>query len=316
MQTLQVALAQMSPVWLQRQATTEKIVSFIEQAASKGCDLVTFGEALLPGYPFWLEWTEGAKFESARQKEFFAHYAESAVVTERGDLDPICAAAKTGNCMVVVGTIERATDRGGHSLYCSLVSINKEGEIVSVHRKLMPTYEERLVWSPGDGHGLRTHRIGQFCIGSLNCWENWMPLPRAALYAQGENVHVASWPGAVRNTKDITRFIAKESRSFVISVSGQFAKEDIPAETPSYDLLMENCPPTMADGGSCIAGPDGQWIIEPSVEKDVLLTASLDLQRVFEARQNFDPSGHYSRPDVTTLQVNRKRRAIVEIEEE
>lgn len=315
MPTLQVALAQISPVWLNRAATTEKVVSMISQAANQGCQLVTFGEGLLPGYPFWLDPTGGANFESPIQKELFAHYAEQAVVVERGDLDPVCEAAKSANCMVVLGTIERATDRGSHSLYCSLVTIDQFGEIVSVHRKLMPTYEERLVWSPGDGHGLRTHRLGEFCVGALNCWENWMPLARAAMYAQGENVHVASWPGSTRNTEDITRFIAKESRSFVLSVSGQLRRDEIPSSTPHYDLLMEKCPEVMATGGSCIAGPDGEWIVAPAEEKDCLLTAELELARVFEARQNFDPSGHYSRPDVTQLRVDRKRRAIAEFEE-
>ena len=315
MPTLQVALAQISPVWLNRAATTEKVVSMISQAANQGCQLVTFGEGLLPGYPFWLDPTGGANFESPIQKELFAHYTEQAVVVERGDLDPVCEAAKSANCMVVLGTIERATDRGSHSLYCSLVTIDQFGEIVSVHRKLMPTYEERLVWSPGDGHGLRTHRLGEFCVGALNCWENWMPLARAAMYAQGENVHVASWPGSTRNTEDITRFIAKESRSFVLSVSGQLRRDEIPSSTPHYDLLMEKCPEVMATGGSCIAGPDGEWIVAPAEEKDCLLTAELELARVFEARQNFDPSGHYSRPDVTQLRVDRKRRAIAEFEE-
>lgn len=315
MPTLQVALAQISPVWLNRAATTEKVVSMISQAANQGCQLVTFGEGLLPGYPFWLDPTGGANFESPIQKELFAHYAEQAVVVERGDLDPVCEAAKSANCMVVLGTIERATDRGSHSLYCSLVTIDQFGEIVSVHRKLMPTYEERLVWSPGDGHGLRTHRLGEFRVGALNCWENWMPLARAAMYAQGENVHVASWPGSTRNTEDITRFIAKESRSFVLSVSGQLRRDEIPSSTPHYDLLMEKCPEVMATGGSCIAGPDGEWIVAPAEEKDCLLTAELELARVFEARQNFDPSGHYSRPDVTQLRVDRKRRAIAEFEE-
>lgn len=315
MPTLHVALAQISPVWLDRTATTEKVISMVCQAAKQGCQLVAFGEGLLPGYPFWLGPTGGATFESPVQKELFAHYAEQAVVIERGDLTLVCKAAKDGNCMVVLGIIERATDRGSHSLYCSLVTIDQAGEVVSVHRKLMPTYEERLVWSPGDGHGLRTHPLGEFCLGALNCWENWMPLARAAMYAQGENVHVASWPGSIYNTEDITRFIGKESRSFVLSVSGQLRRDEIPSGTPHYDALIDNCPEVMASGGSCIAGPDGEWIVEPSEEKDCLLTAELDLARVYEARQNFDPSGHYSRPDVTQLRVDRKRRVIAEFDE-
>ncbi len=126
------------------------------------------------------------------QKRLYAHYAEQSVVIERGDLDPLRRECRQHGIAAYVGTMERASDRGGHSLYCSLVYIDAEGEIGSVHRKLMPTYEERLVWAPGDGHGLRTHQLGAFTVGGLNCWENWLPLVRASLYGQGEDLHVAN----------------------------------------------------------------------------------------------------------------------------
>jgi nitrilase len=217
---LQVGLAQIAPVWLDRERTMAKITEYAQQAANLGCQLVIFGEALLPGYPFWIERTDGARFNSPVQKELHALYMQQAVQIEAGHLESLTAVAANKQMGIIVGCVERPSDRGGHSLYCSLVTITPQGEIGSVHRKLMPTYEERLTWSPGDGHGLRTHRLGAFTVGALNCWENWMPLPRAALYAQGEDLHVAIWPGSVHNTQDITRFIAKESRSFVISVSG------------------------------------------------------------------------------------------------
>jgi nitrilase len=213
---------------------------------------------------------------------------------------------------VYLGTIERPPERSGHSLYCSLVYINPEGEIGSVHRKLMPTHEERLVWSIGDGNGLQTHSLGAFTVGGLNCWENWMPLSRTALYAMGEDLHVAAWPGSRRNTFDITRFIAKESRSYVISVSGLMKKENILPDIPHSQLMLENSEDVMADGGSCLAGPDGEWIIEPIVEEETLVTAEISQQRVREERQNFDPTGHYSRPDVTRLVVDRRRQQILE----
>ena len=211
--------------------------------------------------------------------------------------------------------MERAANRGGHSLYCSLVYINEEGVIASVHRKLVPTYEERLVWSNGDGHGLRVHPLGAFTVGGLNCWENWMPLSRAALYAQGENLHIAVWPGKERNTTDITRHIARESRSFVISASGLLRKEDIPLSTPYYDEIVNSCPQVPANGGSCLAGPDGKWVIEPVTDREDLLTATIDHKEVRRERQNFDPSGHYSRPDVVQLRVNRKRQNLIDFED-
>lgn len=309
MEHLTVALAQIAPVWLDREQTIAKVVVKIREAAAADCRLVVFGEALVPGYPFWVEWTDGARFESRVQKEIFAHYAAEAVVIELGHLDAVRAAAAETQTTVYLGCIERPPDRGGHSLYCSLVYIDARGEIASVHRKLVPTYEERLVWSPGDGHGLRVHKLGAFTLGGLNCWENWMPLARAALYAQGEDLHVAVWPGSERNTRDITRFIARESRSYVISVSGLLTRDVIPSGTPHRDLMIANCPETLASGGSCIAGPDGEWVIEPASGEERLLVAAIDHRRVREERQNFDPAGHYSRPDVMQLKLHHERQS-------
>ena len=314
MSKIKVALGQISPIWLNRKATEVKIIETIKQAASEQADLIVFGEGLLPGYPFWLSMTNGSEFENDEQKDIHAHYANNAVYIERGDLNNICKACSDGNISTYLGIIERPLDRGGHSLYCSLVYINQAGVIQSVHRKLQPTYEERLTWSLGDGHGLRVHDLNGFTLGGLNCWENWMPLPRAALYGQGENVHIAVWPGSVRNTADITRFIAKESRSYVISVSSLLQREHITDDIPHQKMIIANCPEVLADGGSCIAAPDGSWLVAP-YQEETLRYAELDYTMILRERQNFDPSGHYSRPDVTQLHVNRKRQRTVEFED-
>jgi len=311
---LTVGLAQIAPVWLDRERTLDKALAATSQAADQGCRLVAFGEALVPGYPFWLELTNGATFNSPRQKAIHSHYLDQAVQIEAGHLDSLCTLAAQRQIAVYLGVIERPPDRGGHSVYASLVYIDATGRIGSVHRKLMPTYEERLAWSPGDGHGLCVHRLGAFTVGGLNCWENWMPLPRAALYAQGEDLHVAVWPGNLRNTEDITRFIAKEGRSYVLSVSGLMRKGDF-ASAPHLDDILVNSPPVLANGGSCLAAPDGIWVLEPVTDVEVVRSAVIDHRRVREERQNFDPAGHYSRPDVTHLTVNRRRQSTLTIEE-
>ena len=161
----------------------------------------------------------------------YATYLEQGVVIERGDLEALCKLCKLQTIAMYLGVMERAPDRGGHSLYCTLVYVSKGGEIKSVHRKLQPTYEERLVWAQGDGHGLVVHGLGAFKVGGLNCYENWVPLARSALYAQGEDLHVSVWPGGLHNTKDLTRFIAQEIRSYVIAVSGLMRPQDIPVGT-------------------------------------------------------------------------------------
>lgn len=298
----------MAPVWLDRKSTTGKMLFYIKAASEKGCDLVVFGEALLPGYPFWLELTGGAKFNSPVQKEIFAYYVSQAVTISAGDLEPIRKLAGEKSIAIIFGFIERAEDRGGHSLFCSLASIGKDGQLHYIHRKLIPTYEERLVWANGDGYGLQVRKLNGFTVGALNCWENWMPLTRAALYAQGMDLQIALWPGSVRNTSDVTRFVAFESRSFVVSVSGLLSRDDIGDSLPYYTEIRQNSQNDwLADGGTCIAGPDGTWVMEPVRYKEGLFVYVLEHRKVLEERQNFDPSGHYTRPDVLKLFVSRER---------
>jgi nitrilase len=310
MSELKVGLAQISPVWLNKKDTLAKTMDYVSMAATEDCHIVGFGEGIVPGYPFWVMLTDGAKFNDTTQKEMYAHYVKEAVSIEDGDLEAICALAADLKIAVYLGIIEKAGNRGQHSVYASIVYIDQSGHIQSVHRKLQPTYEERLVWAQGDGNGLQVHSLNEFTVGGLNCWENWMPLTRTALTAQGENLHFAIWPGSPRLTQDITRFMALEGRSFVASVSGVMHKSDIPENIPHYDRIMAAAPAVLADGGSCLAGPDGQWLIEPADADEQLLTATIDFDRVLEERHNFDVAGHYSRPDVTKLEVNRDRQAI------
>jgi len=277
---IKLALPQLAPAWLSRDAGLALVIDTIKEAAAQKANLIVFSEGFVPGYPFWLDGTGGAQFNSAKQKEIFAHYSNQSVTIEDGHLDGVCAALKAAKMAAYLGIIERPRDRSGHSLYCSFVYINASGDIKSVHRKLQPTYEERLVWAPGDGHGLVTHKHSGFTLGGLNCWENWMPLSRAALYAQGEDVHVACWPGNARNTEDLTRVLAKEGRSYSIGISAIMRPEDVRDDTPFADEIRES------------------------------------LGVVRRERQNFDPSGHYSRPDVTRLVVNRKRQSLAEFEGE
>ena len=313
-QLLTVAIAQIAPVWLDKAETLEKIKATITEAAEKKAELIVFGEGLLPGYPWWLSITHSAAWDNKIQKEIHAHYARQAVQIEVGDLKDVQDLAKKYRMAIYLGVIERPQDRGGHSLYCSLVYINSEGEICSIHRKLQPTFDERLTWSPGDGNGLQVHPLKAFIVGGLNCWENWMPLARTALYGLGENLHVAVWPGSVRNTENITRMIAQEGRSFVLSVSSLMRTSDFPSNTPRLDVILENCPDVVGNGGSCIAGPDGKWIMEPLADQEGIFYQTLDFNRVLEERQNFDPVGHYSRPDILQLAVNRERQSSVRFE--
>lgn len=304
---MRVCIAQISPIFLDREKTLKKVEQSILNAASNKASLVIFGESLIPAYPFWLAFSGGASFDDPIQKKWHARYMHEAVQIERGDLNSICEVAKNNQIAVYLGIVERPSDRGAHTLFCSLVYINEAGRILSVHRKMQPTYEERLCWGHGDAHGLITHPLKEFTVGGLNCWENWMPLSRTALYAQGENLHIAVWPGSNYNTQEITRFIARESRSYVISASSTLHLDQVKTTIPEFTSFIENAPEILANGGSCIANPDGSWLIEPIINSEELIYADLSLDRVFEERQNFDPTGHYSRPELLSLTINPNR---------
>ncbi|MCA9287016.1 MAG: carbon-nitrogen hydrolase family protein [Phycisphaerales bacterium] len=324
---MRIAIAQIPPVFLDRDATIARVAAAVDEAGAKGCTLVAFGEAFVPGYPIWLCRTDGARFEDPAQKAMHAAYVAQGVSIEDGHLEPVVEAACRHGITVVLGIVERPRDRGGHSLFCSRVVIGPQtglqtepgagptGGVVSVHRKLMPTYEERLCWGVGDGAGLTVHSVGPFTMGALNCWENWMPLARAALYAQGVDLHVAIWPGRASNTREITRFIAMESRSYVVSASAVLTPRDIPESVPMRErMLGDPEQPVAYDGGSCIAGPDGAWLVEPVCATEGLIIADLDHTRVLAERQTFDPAGHYSRPDVLRLTVSRQRQRAARFE--
>ena len=305
-ENLRVAIAQIAPCWLDRDRTLAKMLSWAERAADRGARLVAFGEALVPGYPWWVDPTGGARFDDPSQKEWFAHYADQSCDPDR-HFGALTQLAADRGLTLLFGCMERATDRGGHSLYCSLVTVRADGSMLPAHRKLMPTYEERLVWAQGDAHGLRVHDVPPFTVGALNCWENWMPLPRAVLHGMGEDLHVMAWPGSRRNTEDITRFVAREGRSYVLSASSLMRREDVADTAPRAEALRAALPEVSGDGGSCIAAPDGSWLVEPVVGEERLIVADLDHAFVRRERQNFDLSGHYARPELLHVEVDARR---------
>ncbi len=299
---MKVAIAQLAPSFLDRERGLARVVDAVQEAAANGAQLVAFGETLVPAYPLWLSGTGGARFNDPVQKGLHRRYLEQGVQMQH--LGPVLEAAGRCGIAVVLGVAERSRERSD-TLYASRVFISERGELLSVHRKLVPTYEERLAWGPGDGAGLRVHPVGEFQVGALNCWENWMPLARAALYAQGEDLHVMLWPGSASLTRDLTPVVARELRGFVLSASAWIRLEDLPEDLRALMGDEE----LAFDGGSCIAGPDGAWLVEPCVHQEALLYAELDHGRVLEERQNFSPAGHYCRPDVLELRVNRRRQS-------
>jgi nitrilase len=308
---MRIGAAQAHPVWGRPAAGAERVVKWIGRACAEGVDLLAFGETHLGGYPFWLSMTDGARFDDPDQKRAYAYYLDAAVEIDGPELRLIVEAARDHRVFTYLGAAERGSGVARGSVFATLVAIDPEQGIVSAHRKVQPTYEERLAWAAGDGHGLRVHSItgregDTMRAGGLNCWENWLPQARLAMYAGGEDIHVSAWPGAVRNTIDVTRFIALEGRVWSLAASTLISRADVPDDFPLADRLPDG---DWTDGGSAIAAPDGTWLREPLAGDEGLVTADVDLARVRGERQNFDPAGHFARADVFELRVDRRRLA-------
>jgi nitrilase len=311
-----VAGAQLGGPWLDVEARMRRVVQAAELAARHGCDLLAFPETYLAGYPFWPPRTQGARFNDPEQKACYAYYLATAIEIGGREVAQLRQLAGDVGLTLVVGVTERGQRSGRGSTYCSLLTIDPKDGLVGHHRKLIPTYDERLVWANGDGAGLSTHAVAGARVGSLNCWENWMPQARQALYADGEDLHVGVWPGSATLTADITRFVALEGRVFSLAVSGVLNQGDIPNDFPLAAELRENSARTPFNGGSALAAPDGSWVIAPMADDEGLIVADIDLRQVSEERLNFDPTGHYSRPDVFHSTVFRARRGAITFDDE
>lgn len=303
---MKIAAAQTAPVWGDSAKTAAVAVDWIGRAKEEQVDLLAFGETFLSGYPYWLSRTDATSWDHPDQKAAYAHYLRSAVRLDGAEISRIVeAVAKTG-VFVYLGVAERGSSEG--TVYATFVAIDPKMGVVGAHRKLTPTYDERMVWAHGDGHGLRVHDVGEFKVSGLNCWENWVPSIRHAIYAQGTQLHVAGWPGARGLTEDITRFIALEGRCYVLSAAQLLSVDSIPLNTPLRKEAIGDVDGYIYPGGSGIATPDGTWLVEPVYNEEALVSAEIDVDVVRGARQNFDPAGHYFRPDVIDVKVDRSRR--------
>ena len=307
--SLRVAAVQAAPVWMNREATIEKVVGLIKQAAGEGARVLALSETFIPGYPWWVVMDDLRMAAGAKTLARQAWYLREAVDLAGGDLDPVVAAAREADTLVSVGVAELAPTGG--SVYCSMVMIHPADGIVGVHRKLKPTSTERVAWADGDGHGLRVHDWGGWRIGGLNCWENWLPLPRFALYSQGEQLHIMSWPGFSWQTIDPTRFVAIEGGMYVISSSGMLTPADMPDGFPDAEAILEGLAsfaPGAADGGAVICDPAGKVLAQGEPGEEQIIYADLEIEATMAPRAMRDQGGHYHRPDVFDITIDRNRR--------
>lgn len=298
-----IAVVQQSPIMLDREKSIELAAELVEQAAANGAKLVVFPEAFISGYPAWI-WRLRPGGDWGTNETLHARLVNSSVDLETDDLSPLRDAARSNRVTVVCGLNEKDARLSRATIYNTVVVIGEDGSILNRHRKLMPTNPERMVWGFGDGSGLKVVDTPVGRIGALLCWENYMPLARYALYAQGVEVYVAptydsgdGWIGTMQH-------IAREGRCWVVGSGVALTYTDIPPDFPDRNSIYPDTEEWINAGDSIVIAPGGEIVAGPMRKQKGILYAEVDSSRATTAKRTLDVAGHYSRPDVFTLSVD------------
>jgi len=300
-ETVTAACVQVEPVIFDRAATIERVAERTAEAAGAGARLVVFPETFVPAYPS-SAWAKAlAGWSEPGAKEAFALLHRESLEVPGPDADRLGAIAREHGVWLVVGVNELDAQRPG-TLYNSLLYWSPEGELALHHRKLVPTNHERLVWGQGDGRGLRAFQTPLGRIGGLICWENYMPLARFSLYESGVEIYIASTADDGEPWQATLQHLALESRAFVVAPCHFQRAGSYPEDFPLRALIDGR--DLLGRGGSAILAPDGSYLAGPLYGEEGILYAELDPDVLLQARQRFDPAGHYHRPDVLRLTVS------------
>ncbi len=299
--TCRIALVQGSPVMFDKEKTVQKAVEQIKEAAEQGAKLIVFPESYIPCYPLRLTFgfTVGARTEEGRKD--WKKYYDNSVVVPGPSTECLAQAAKKYGVFVSIGITER--DAVNATLYCTNLIFSPEGELVAKHRKLKPTGAERFIWGDGYEGAFPVVETPWGIMGSLICWENYMPLARAALYEKGISIYLAPNTNDNPEWQDTIKHIAIEGHCYVINVDQYITKSMYP-DTLHCQEEIEKIPEEACIGGSCVIDPYGHYVTEPVWNRECIIYADLDMEKVPMSRMEFDGAGHYSRPDVIRLQIN------------
>lgn len=304
-QRFPVSVVQARPHLLDLASTLKKTLQLIEQAARRGSKLVCFGETWLPGYPAWLDFcNEVAIWNHAPVKQVYAQLRANSVAVPGKEVAAISKAAaklKIAVCVGINERVEQGPARG--TLFNSLLLFAENGNLVTHHRKLMPTYSEKMLWGLGDDRGLQSALVNGVHTGGLICWEHWMPLARQAMHNSGEQIHIAAWPTVHEMHQIASRHYAFEGRCFVLAVGQILQADDLPKNLHKMNGLKPEM--LVERGGSAIIAPDGRYVADPVFDKETIISAELDLTEIDKEVMTLDVSGHYSRPDIFNFSLNR-----------
>jgi nitrilase len=307
-----IAVVQQPPVFLDRDATLERAAAFVAEAAAGGARLVVFPEAFVPGYPSWV-WRLRPGTDMGLAERLHARLRGAAVDLGADQLAPLRRAAAEHGVSVVCGLHERDAEGSRNTLYNSVVVIGPDGSLLNRHRKVMPTSPERMVWGFGDASGLNVVDTPCGRVGTLICWENYMPQARWALYAQGVELYVAPTYDSGERWIASAQHIAREGGCWVIGAGCALQTQHLPADLPGRAALFPDEAEWINDGDSVIVAPGGKVVAGPLRRSLGILYADIDRERIGMARRSLDVVGHYARPDLFQLHLNRRpQRPLVE----
>jgi nitrilase len=310
MASQRIAVVQTAPAVLDRARSLSKACELVARAAERGARLVVFPEAYVPTYPFWV-WCLAPR-EHTHLGELHAALVDQAVTVPGPELAPVQEAARRANVLVALGVNERNAEASGTSLFNTVVLIGPDGEVLAKHRKLVPTGPERLVWAQGDGSTLLPIATELGRVGMLICWENYMPLARYALYAQGLDLLLAPTYDEGETWSCSVRHIAKEGRIYVASASMVLHREHVPEAYGLAGLVAHR--EWIKEGDSAIAAPSGSLLAGPLHREEGILCADIDLREVAASRWNLDVAGHYARPDLFRFELRRQALAPMSVQ--
>ena len=303
-----IAAVQTAPIFLDRKKTIEKACDLISAAGKNGAGVIVFPEAFIPAYPDWV-WVLPPN-ENKIMADLYARLLSESVTIPGDELQPLCRAAKSAKAYVVMGVSERNIDGSGTSLYNTLVYIDDSGTIVGKHRKLVPTAPERMVWAPGDGSTLDVFETPYGRLGGLICWENYMPLARYTMYAGGTQLYVApTWDNGEPWLSTL-RHIAKEGRVSVVGCCIAMKLSDID-DGYGFKKYYTKKDEWINTGDSAIVNPDGKFIAGPLNRAEGIIYAEIDAAQSAGLRWKLDVAGHYARPDVFELNINRAPQHVI-----
>lgn len=306
--TTRVAVVQHAPVYLDRRGTLERASALIAEAGGQGANLVVLPEAFVPGYPTWA-WRLRPGTDMALCAQIHARLLENSMTLDAADTVLLCNAARKAKATVVCGINEREDRFGRSTLYNSVITIGPDGALLNRHRKLIPTNPERTIWGQGDASGLRVVETPAGRVGTLLCWEALMPLSRMTLYAEGIEIFIAPTWDSGEGWLATLRHIAREGACWVIGCAAAVQGRDIPADLPGRAQLFPDDDEWLCSGDSVVIEPFGGPVAGPLHRQVGIVYADCSLSKVTAARRSFDVSGHYSRPDVFRLEVNRRAAA-------